>query len=265
MLGNVVSGGCGKGGPAGKKAWCDLHPPVSGAAGMGREKGGLTGYTLHDKVNAMDPNWATDHLQVIRTLMERAAVYRRALAPIMIYNGLLGSIAAGVGLAYRYSKPNEFVAYWTLVAVVGLAGSFLLVRKQAIRDREPFWSSPTRRVTQALLPPVIAGMILGMVVLAGARLHSEAGFVTIATLWLPAGWVVLYGCAFHAAGFFMPRGMKLFAWIFIVGGCAVFAIEFADPAPRPEYGHWVMGFFFGLLHLAYGVYLWFTEPRRNET
>jgi hypothetical protein len=26
-----------------------------------------------------------------------------------------------------------------------------------------------------------------------------------------------------------------------------------------------MGFFFGLLHLAYGVYLYFTEKRRNET
>ena len=29
----------------------------------------------------MESGWATDHLQVIRTLMERAALYRRALAP----------------------------------------------------------------------------------------------------------------------------------------------------------------------------------------
>src|SRR6266446_9747026 len=39
---------------------------------------------------AMESNWAAEHLQVIRTLMERSAVYRRALAPIMIFNGIVG-------------------------------------------------------------------------------------------------------------------------------------------------------------------------------
>ena len=42
----------------------------------------------------MESNWAAEHLQVIRTLMERSAVYRRALAPVMIFNGCLGCIAA---------------------------------------------------------------------------------------------------------------------------------------------------------------------------
>jgi hypothetical protein len=28
--------------------------------------------------------------------------------------------------------------------------------------------------------------------------------------------------------------------------------------------HGIMGFFFGVLHLAYGVYLYFTEQRKNE-
>ena len=27
--------------------------------------------------------------------------------------------------------------------------------------------------------------------------------------------------------------------------------------------HWLMGFFFGVLHLAYGVYLYLTEKRKN--
>ena len=43
----------------------------------------------------MQTDWASENLQVIRTLMERSAVYRRALAPVM---GLVGAtgIAAGV-------------------------------------------------------------------------------------------------------------------------------------------------------------------------
>lgn len=215
----------------------------------------------------MDPHWASEHLQVIRTLMERAALYRRALAPVMIYNGILGSIAASVGLGLRFFSPNAFVVYWTLVAAVGLVGSFLLVRRQALRDREPFWSSPTRRVTQALLPPIAAGFLLAVLLVwkwnAGAPTSSALG--TAATVWLPAGWVVLYGCAFHAAGFFMPRGMRLFGWMLVLMGCGAFAVALAEPEPRPEYGHFIMGLCFGVLHFAYGMYLFFTEPRGNET
>ena len=37
----------------------------------------------------MESNWAAEHLQVIRTLMERSAIYRRALAPIMLGTGVL--------------------------------------------------------------------------------------------------------------------------------------------------------------------------------
>ena len=85
----------------------------------------------------------------------------------------------------------------------------------------------------------------------------------IGLAWLPLGWIVLYGCAIHAAGFFMPRGIKLFGWAFIAGGCALFALGLPN-VPLPLYAHGVMGLFFGLLHLAYGIYLYFTEKRKNE-
>ena len=44
----------------------------------------------------METNWAAEHLQVIRTLMERSALYRRALAPVMLVSGVLGTGAAVV-------------------------------------------------------------------------------------------------------------------------------------------------------------------------
>ena len=212
----------------------------------------------------MESNWAADHLQVIRTLMERASVYRRALAPILIYNGCLGLAAAGAGVFLQIFTARGFILFWASVAVVGLIGSLLLVRRQALRDKEPFWSPPTRRVTQAMLPPVGAGFILSVIVMLGAGDPLRAVGPSLGTLWLPAGWVVLYGCAFHAAGFFMPRGMRLFGWIFIAAGCGLFWLASVHGAPRPECGHLIMGLFFGLLHLAYGVYLRFTEPRRAD-
>lgn len=211
----------------------------------------------------METNWAAEHLQAIRTLMERAAVYRRALAPVMTFNGALGAAAAAIGIGLRIDAPQTFILYWAGVGAAALVGSFLLVRRQALKEAEAFWSPPTRRVTQALLPPLAAGGIVGSAIL----LHvgsapSEIGNV-LAMLWLPLGWVVLYGCALHAAGFFMPRGIRLFGWAFILGGCGLFALGIPDWVERLYYAHGIMGVFFGILHLAYGGYLYVTEKGKN--
>ncbi len=213
----------------------------------------------------MESNWAADHLQVIRTLMERSAVYRRALAPVMTFNGSLGICAATVGWAAQIEQPRSFILYWACVAALALAGSFLLVRRQALKASEVFWSPPTRRVSQAMMPALMAGCLIAMVVYAElSSVPAQRGFV-MGMLWLPECWIVLYGCAFHAAGFFMPRGMRLFGWFFVLAGCGLFALGIPSWARPADYAHGVMGIFFGVLHLTYGIYLYFTEQRRNET
>jgi hypothetical protein len=212
----------------------------------------------------MESNWAADHLQVIRTLMERSALYRRALAPIMLLNGVVGLVAAALGWGLRIGSPSGFIMFWGGASAVALAGSFLLVRRQALKDSEPFWSPPTRRVTQAFLPPLAAGLAISAIVLARTAGAPEAAG-TGGIPWLPLLWIVLYGCAFHASGFFMPRGMKIFGWAFVLGGCGLFALGFSFVRHPAGYAHGVMGLFFGGLHLAYGIYLYFTEPRRNES
>ena len=130
---------------------------------------------LSCKVCGMESNWAAEHLQVIRTLMERSALYRRALAPIMIFNGVIGLAAAVVGWALHIGTPHAFILYWAGVAVVAMTGSFLLVRRQALKESEPFWSPPTRRVTQALLPPLAAGFMVTVGVLSAGRSDPRSG------------------------------------------------------------------------------------------
>src|SRR2546421_6748035 len=158
----------------------------------------------------MESNWAAEHLQVIRTLMERSAVYRRALAPVMIFNGALGTIAAIIGWAAEIESPQGFIIYWATIGLLAIGSSFFLVRRQAIMAAEPFWSPPTRRVTQAMLPPLTAGMIISLVVLiefaslSKASPHSDQIARVVAMLWLLEAWIVLYGCGFHSAGFFLP-------------------------------------------------------------
>ena len=208
----------------------------------------------------MESNWAAEHLQVIRTLMERSALYRRALAPIMIYNGVLGIAGGIVGWVARIESGRGFIGYWAAVGLTALAGSFVLVRRQALKESEPFWSPPTRRVAQALWPALFVGSIAGLLSLVCPTWDF------LQPLGLPPFWIVLYGCALTAAGFFMHRGIKLLGWLFILCGCGLMATRCPAAGSFSSLnGHCVMGGVFGGLHLAYGIYLYFTEQSRNET
>jgi hypothetical protein len=203
----------------------------------------------------MENNWAEENLQTIRTLMERSAVYRRALAPIMLFAGTLGVATAAAGLLFHLDSMRAFGTLWLGTAAVTVIGALLITRQQALKDKEAFWSPPTRRVGQALMPPLIAGMVLGgILVLAG----DDDDLVLL----LPFLWALFYGCALHAAGFFMPRGVRWFGWIYIGSACGI--LLFLAAVGEADFSaHWLMGFFFGVLHLAYGTYLYLTEKRKN--
>lgn len=196
--------------------------------------------------------------------MERSAVYRRALAPVMLMTGAVGLLAAGLGWALRIDSPRAFIGYWLGVGAVALIGAFVLARRQALRAAESFWSPPTRRVAQALTPPLAAGLLTGVVLCYHLGSFDPQTASLLGMLWLPLGWTILYGCAIHAAGFFMPRGMKLFGWVIIVGACVFFVLGAPEGLARGPYGHLLMGWFFGVLHLGYGLYLRATEKRKNE-
>lgn len=210
--------------------------------------------TLSGKVQGMDPLQATEHLQVIRTLMERTAVYRRALAPILLWCGALGTATAVAGVALGAEEMRQFGALWLGAALLAVAGSFLLARRQALRDREPFWSAPARRVGQALLPALACGCALNVAMVV-AEADELALFVMLS--------VLFYGCALHAAGFFMVGGVRRFGWALIAGALVLLlALMLLDPDFEAPLAHLCMGVFFGLAHLAYGLYLRLT--RRPE-
>jgi hypothetical protein len=205
----------------------------------------------------VDENAAQAQLNTIRTLMERAAVYRRALAPVMTSVGVLGTAGGVAAIFWVPENARAFAFYWLSVAILCVATAFALVRRQAFASQEPFWSPPTRRITSALLPPVFAGAaVVGPLV----NIHSEGSMIAVS---LPPLWLVLYGCALHSAGFFMVRGIRLFGWAFVVAGLlsALTATnpQFLEPSIRAA--HLLMTFTFGLGHLAYGAYLHITEKK----
>ena len=207
----------------------------------------------------MNPNWAEENLQTIRTLMERSAVYRRALAPIMLFAGAMGVVAATTGFLSRLDSLRLFCAFWLGTAVMVAAGAFLIARQQAIKEKEAFWSPPTRRVAQTMWPLLLAGAVLGGIpmVVGGGDAPPDCDLLTTAI------WILFYGCALHAAGFFMPRGIKFFGLAFIASACVLIYAFFGGGISDRINAHCLMGFFFGALHLAYGAYLYLTEKGKN--
>jgi hypothetical protein len=216
----------------------------------------------------VDRHAASEHLEVIRTLMERSAIYRRALAPTMLMLGVIGIGAGLMGYFLHVEDSRRFAIYWMGVSIGGLTGAYLQMRGQALNDGEGFWSPPTKRVTQALLPALLVGAIFGIscAIAPEAIFLLPSGLLAGDAAWqLPPIWMLLYGCAVHASGFFMPRGFKLFGWGYIACGTLVLLIlSRLESGPSLRLAHLVMAIAFGGAHLAYGAYLAITEKRRHS-
>ena len=206
----------------------------------------------------MKMDQAAEQLQTIRTLMERSALYRQALAPIMTFNGIVGISAGFLGWEFKINSDRTFLLFWLGVAAVALTGSFMLARRQAIKDSEPFWSPPTKRIAEALTPPFSVGAFISVVAFTVFDNPSSSNWVIIIMFWC---W--LYGCAIHAAGFFMSGRSKLFGWPFVFAGNILLCYLLKADGPYQASPHIVMGLIFGGLHLAYGIYLYLTEKRKN--
>jgi hypothetical protein len=143
------------------------------------------------------------------------------------------------------------------VVVIVLGG--LLIRRQAFKAAEPFWSPPTRRVAQAAALPGIAAAVLSLMFCLAEPLAEN--IFTIIILWL-----LFYGFGLNAAGFFMQRGIRLFGWFMAVLGLALGGyFFFTGPPDLNAQVHLLMGGLFGLPHLAYGVYLYFTEKNAGKS
>jgi hypothetical protein len=209
----------------------------------------------------MEPNWAAEHLQVIRTLMERSAVYRRALAPIMTFIGIIGIVAGIGGWLLKPGSNRSFIIFWAIVAAIAMVGSYLLVRRQALRAAEPFWTPPTRRITIAVAPPLLLGALAAVMLFNSSTLAGEA--------LLPPVWMSLYGCSLHSAGFFTPRGIRVLGRVFVLVGAVLLLLTHCLAKDSPlssamPNGNLLMALAFGGLHLAAGIYLYFTEKHRDE-
>jgi len=198
-------------------------------------------------------------LREIRSLMERSSRF-------LSLSGLSGVIAgivaiAGVVAAYLYlglsplepgyyqfakgenGEPNPafytfLIADISIVLIVSLLAASLLTMRKARQLGQPAWDAVAKRLLVNMAVPLVAGGIYCLVLL----YHGQIAFIAPATL-------IFYGLALFNAGKYTVNDIRYLGVLEIITGLmASFAIEF---------GLLFWAFGFGILHIVYGITMYF--------
>jgi hypothetical protein len=196
---------------------------------------------------------ALDNLRVIRSLMEKAHIYRAISAPAALVGGVLATAVSLVGFSSLSAKesditPDEFLFIWLGILAVTAALNVFLLSRDAKNRGQDFVSDGMRMALRAILPPLAVGGILGI----GLIVHLQS--LTLAALI----WIVCYGLALLATASFSPRSLVCLGWTFVAAGLMLFwfwaakgELHLANASTGPAF--MAMGLTFGLLHIIYAV------------
>ena len=197
---------------------------------------------------------AEEDLRVIRSLMERATVYRAISAPAALVAGLLSILAAGA----LYRRPVDgrvFAAVWLVVLVFAVVTNAFFIWREARSDGRPFLSSAMRLALRAIAPNLLIPAAMTV-------WFFTTGYKGAAEQELVVVWIAFYGLALLSTGLFAPRSLVYLGWAFLLTALAIPALRNAggDLANLPTIA---MGLTFGLYHLIYAVCAW-PRKRANE-
>jgi hypothetical protein len=196
---------------------------------------------------------AEDHLRIIRSLMEKATIYRALSAPAALVGGLLSLGASGYLMWFArhndHGFSNAFATAWAVVFVLTAGVSLLLIRRDAQRRGQPFLSVGARSALRAMLPPMLFAAALTVT----SIIHNAA---TAAVPW----WIGLYGLSLLAMTHFAPRSLSILGGCFLTAGI-IAALGIPDSATsRTEIGSdgpcILMAATFGMFHLVYAFCTW---------
>src|SRR4051812_7419567 len=213
------------------------------------------------------PSDAEDHLRIIRSLMEKATIYRAISAHAALIGGVLACVAGGLlagsndpfvkGLAgSRMHAVNAqvfgFQMKWFVVLVLSGAANFYFLYRDAERRGDAFISPGMRMALRAMTPALLCGAV-------ATSLWPLSG--------LPQMWILFYGLALLSTAHFAPRSLTGLGWAFLLTGLAFMTFDAQElisphntiPDPSPvatkawTYPDALMACTFGGYHLIYAA------------
>jgi hypothetical protein len=198
-------------------------------------------------------------LRVIRSLMERATVYRAISAPAALIAGFLSIFAASAiylnnqGSINRPVHGRAFAVIWLIVLILAAATNAFFIWREAKKDGRPFISSGMKLSLRAIAPNLLVPAAVTLWFLVDGYKGATEPELVVA-------WIVFYGLALLSTGLFAPRSLVGLGWAFLLTALAIPALRNAIgdlPANLPTIA---MGLTFGLYHLIYAVCAW---PRKR--
>jgi hypothetical protein len=203
---------------------------------------------------------AEKDLRVIRSLMERATIYRAISAPAALVAGLFSIVAAAV--IYLKHATNfgigpvdarEFAVIWLIVLALAVVANAFFLWREARKDSRPFISSGMKLALRAIAPNLL-------IPAAFTLWFFATGYKGGAEYELAVLWIAFYGLALLSTGLFAPRSLVFLGWAFLLSGLALPALRNVLEVLPSDLPNLAMGVTFGFYHLVYAVYTW---PRRR--
>ena len=212
---------------------------------------------------------ALEHLRIIRTLMERAHIYRAVSAPAALIGGVFALAVAIVGVKLNVFprggetisnafRTREFLFAWLgVLAVSGVANLLLLMRESGSKG-QPAMTDGLRMALRAIVPPLLTGGVLGVCLIWFDDNVELAALV----------WILCYGLALQATVSFAPPGIIRLARAFLIAGQVLTVLWFwngglgmfqRDEAPASLF----MGATFGVFHIVYGIAVFMSKSKAD--
>ena len=209
-----------------------------------------------------DSDSANRQLRVIRSLMERATIYRSLSAPTSLVGGLLS--LGGFATAY-YAKhhrqhplsPTEFLIVWLVILALTCFTNIVFLSRGAAHRGEVFFSPGMKCALTSVAPAFFAAAVLTPLLM-----HRPIHLALV--------WITLYGIGLLATQHFAPRSLVILGLTFFLTGCGLQVMwkHFFMPNPHLEPSALVvsgiMAATFGGFHLAYAAVVWALGEEREE-
>jgi hypothetical protein len=209
-----------------------------------------------------DRSWAEEDLRVIRSLMERATVYRAISSPTALVGGVLAIVTTALiywnnevsQIFGHVIRGRQFVKMWVVTLAVVLMANAYFIWREARRTGRPFISSGMRLALLAIAPCLLVPATF-------TAWFYSTGYLGGAELDLVVVWIVSYGLALLSTALFAPRSLALLGWAVLITGLGVPSLThlveyFSVDVPLVS-----MGLTFGVYHLIYSLCTW---PRKGE-
>jgi hypothetical protein len=147
---------------------------------------------------------------------------------------------------------------WLGILAVTTALNVFLLKRQADARQQPFVSDGMRAALRAFIPPMLAGGVLGGLLI---WFNDEVKLGSLV-------WILCYGIALLGTSHFSPRSLVRLGWMFVIAGLALAwrnaATGFGYIQNDEAAASLFLGLTFGLLHIVYAVAVFVRKPKPAE-